>query len=218
MQSKKTPFSKRMFYVIFPFVLPLCLIALGILLQVNEKLVNGIFTTLGILIAVIGLIEVVVYASRRQCQPPQPAKTLTTGIILLILGALLIILPFTINKLIPIILGICVLCNGISGIVNTMEFRKADTNIVASMLFAVTHCLLGIFILIYVIFINQNTGWNIIGILMIISGVLRMINEIVARLAPKYSGNVVETSFTKTTITDADTDAAGEAPQSPEEQ
>ncbi len=205
MQSKKTPFSKRMFYVIFPFVLPLCLIALGILLQVNEKLVNGIFTTLGILIAVIGLIEVVVYASRRQCQPPQPAKTLTTGIILLILGALLIILPFTINKLIPIILGICVLCNGISGIVNTMEFRKADTNIVASMLFAVTNCLLGIFILIYVIFINQNTGWN-------------MINEIVARLAPKYSGNVVETSFTKTTITDADTDAAGEAPQSPEEQ
>ena len=200
MQSKKTPFSKRMFYVIFPFVLPLCLIALGILLQVNEKLVNGIFTTLGILIAVIGLIEVVVYASRRQCQPPQPAKTLTTGIILLILGALLIILPFTINKLIPIILGICVLCNGISGIVNTMEFRKADTNIVASMLFAVTNCLLGI------------------GILMIISGVLRMINEIVARLAPKYSGNVVETSFTKTTITDADTDAAGEAPQSPEEQ
>ena len=97
MQSKKTPFSKRMFYVIFPFVLPLCLIALGILLQVNEKLVNGIFTTLGILIAVIGLIEVVVYASRRQCQPPQPAKTLTTGIILLILGALLIILPFTIK-------------------------------------------------------------------------------------------------------------------------
>ena len=110
------------------------------------------------------------------------------------------------------------LCNGISGIVNTMEFRKADTNIVASMLFAVTNCLLGIFILIYVIFINQNTGWNIIGILMIISGVLRMINEIVARLAPKYSGNVVETSFTKTTITDADTDAAGEAPQAPEEQ
>ena len=53
---------------------------------------------------------------------------------------------------------------------------------------------------------------------MIISGVLRMINEIVARLAPKYSGNVVETSSTKTTITDADTDAAGEAPQSPEEQ
>ena len=110
------------------------------------------------------------------------------------------------------------LCNGISGIVNTMEFRKADTNIVASMLFAVTNCLLGIFILIYVIFINQNTGWNIIGILMIISGVLRMINEIIARLAPKYSGNVVETSFTETTITDADTDAAGEAPQSPEKQ
>ena len=53
---------------------------------------------------------------------------------------------------------------------------------------------------------------------MIISGVLRMINEIVARLAPKYSGNVVETSFTETTITDADTDAAGVAPQSPEEQ
>ena len=89
--------------------------------------------------------------------------------------------------------------SGISGITNTLAFRREDTNILASMLFAVTNCLLGVFILIYVLFISDQAGWNVIGILMIISGVLRLINEIIARVAPKHSGAVIETTYTETT-------------------
>ncbi len=199
-KAPKTKFGKQMLYILLPFVLPLCLIVLGIVLLSKPTVVNGIFLTLGILVAVIGLIETVIYASRRKFQPE--ARYLVTGIILLIVGALLIILPFTINNLIPIILGICVLGSGISGVVNTLSFRKEDTNILASMLFAVTNCLLGIFILIYVLHNSNEIGWKVIGILMIISGALRLINEVVARLAPKHSGSVVETTFTEAKVTE----------------
>lgn len=199
-KAPKTKFGKQMLYILLPFVLPLCLIVLGIVLLSKPSVVNGIFLTLGILVAVIGLIETVIYASRRKFQPE--ARYLVTGIILLIVGALLIILPFTINNLIPIILGICVLGSGISGVVNTLSFRKEDTNILASMLFAVTNCLLGIFILIYVLRNSNEIGWKVIGILMIISGALRLINEVIARLAPKHSGSVVETTFTEATVTE----------------
>lgn len=196
-KTPKTKFGKQMLYILLPFVLPLCLIILGIVLLANAKVVNGIFLALGILIALVGLVEVVIYASRKKFHPE--SRYLVTGIILMVIGALLIILPFTINNLIPIILGLSVLGSGISGITNTLAFRREDTNILASMLFAVTNCLLGVFILIYVLFISDQAGWNVIGILMIISGVLRLINEIIARVAPKHSGAVIETTYTETT-------------------
>jgi len=60
------------------------------------------------------------------------------------------------------------------------------------MIFGITNCLLGIFILVYVLFINSNTGWNVIGILMIISGVLRILNEFLARIHVPQQGNVSE--------------------------
>lgn len=204
MKSKtpKTNFTKRFLYVLLPFVLPLFLIGMGILLLVNEKLFNHIFLAFGILIALIGLIEVVIYASRRKFEIQ--TQYLVTGIIFMVIGAILIIVPFTVNTLIPVLIGICILASGISGAVNTMTFRKENSNVLIPMIFAVTNCLLGVFILIYVLFVNQNAGWNIIGILMIISGVLRMINEVLARISVPKTVIVTETVRTEATET-ADT-------------
>lgn len=191
-KNKKT---KRVFYILLPFVLPLCLIILGILMLVNETFIDKLFLGIGILLALIGLVEIVVYASRHKYEVQ--TQFLITGIILMVVGTLLMIIPFTINTLIPVLIGICVLASGFSGAVNTMTFRQENSNVLIPILFAVTNMLLGIFILIYVLFVNQNAGWNIIGILMIISGALRIINEVLARIAvPKTSG-VVETSFEK---------------------
>ena len=50
-KTPKTKFGKQMLYILLPFVLPLCLIILGIVLLANAKVVNGIFLALGILIA-----------------------------------------------------------------------------------------------------------------------------------------------------------------------
>lgn len=189
-KTKKSPFAKRILYVLLPFILPLCLIALGILLLVNDTLVTNVFIALGILIALIGLIEVVIYVSRRKYEV-QP-RYLVSGTILLIIGVALIIIPVTVNTLIPVLIGICVLASGISGIMNTMSFRQENSNILVPLLFAITNCLLGVFILIYVLLINKSSGWNIIGILMIISGVLRILNELLARIAVPNSTGVTE--------------------------
>lgn len=186
-KSKKT---KQILYILLPFVLPLCLIALGILLLTNEALFNRIFLAFGILIALAGLIEIVIYASRRKYEVQ--TQFLVTGSILLIVGAVLIIVPLAVNTLIPVMIGICVLGFGISGITNTMAFRQADSSVIVPMLFAVTNCLLGVFVLIYVLFVNSSAGWNVIGILMIISGVLRMINELLARIHVPKTATIKE--------------------------
>ena len=89
-KTPKTKFGKQMLYILLPFVLPLCLIILGIVLLANAKVVNGIFLALGILIALVGLVEVVIYASRKKFHPE--SRYLVTGIILMVIGALLIIL------------------------------------------------------------------------------------------------------------------------------
>ncbi len=191
--SKKSPFARRTLYVLLPFVLPLCLIALGILLLVNETLITNVFLGLGALAALIGLIEIVIYASRRKYEV-QP-RYLVYGILLLVIGIALIIIPLTVNTLIPVLIGVCVLVSGLSGIANTLSFRQENTSVLIPILFAVTNCLLGLFILIYVLFVNTSAGWNVLGIFMIISGVLRILNEILARIAvPKSSGVTEEKS------------------------
>lgn len=172
--------SKQLFQVLLSFILPLCLIGLGILLITNEKLFNHIFLVFGILLALIGLVNVVIYASRRKYEVQM--QFLISGIVLLAIGVLLIIIPLAVNTLIPVFIGLCVLASGASGIANTVHFRRENTSIVIPIMIAITNCLLGVFILVYVLFMNKGTGWNVIGILMIISGVLRILNEILARI------------------------------------
>ncbi len=190
-KSEKSTASKRISYVLLPFVLPLCLIALGILMLADEALITKVFIAFGSLVALIGLIDVVIYGSRRKYEE-QP-RYLVTGILLLVIGAILIIIPATVNTLIPVLVGICVLASGISGFSNTMSFRQPNSNILIPTIVAITNCLLGAFILIYVLFVNQNVGWNVIGILMIISGVLRIFNEILARISVPKQASVSET-------------------------
>lgn len=179
--TPKKPHSKRIRYILFPFFLPLCLIALGILLLVNESLVTNVFIVFGVVCALVGMIEIVIYASRRQYEVQ--TYHLINGIVWLIGGALLIIIPLAVNTLIPLLIGICVLASGISGIANTFSFRHEGSSIMIPILFATTNCVLGIIILIYVLFVNRSAGWNVIGILMIISGTLRILNEIFARIS-----------------------------------
>ena len=59
----KSAASKRTFYILIPFVLPLCMIAMGILLMVNEDFFNKVFMILGSILAFVGLIKIILYAS-----------------------------------------------------------------------------------------------------------------------------------------------------------
>ncbi|MCD8219336.1 MAG: DUF308 domain-containing protein [Ruminococcus sp.] len=80
------------------------------------------------------------------------------GILLLVIGIALIIIPLTVNTLIPVLIGVCVLVSGLSGIANTLSFRQENTSVLIPILFAITNCLLGLFILIYVLFVNTSAG------------------------------------------------------------
>lgn len=195
-KKPKSKFSKSLSYVLMPFVFPLCLIAMGILLLVNPDWFNRAFVTIGILVAALGLIHIIIYASRRKYEVQ--SRFLATGIVLMAVGTILIIIPFTVTILIPLLIGLTVLVAGISGIFNTLEFRKPEEgSILVPMLFSLTNCVLGIFILIYVLWINPNSFWNIIGILMIISGAFRIIGEIAARICgepPKNSKEPIDTT------------------------
>ena len=204
--SQRSKKSKQLVYVLLPFVLPLCLIAIGILLMVNETLIDKLFLGLGILGALIGLVEVVIYASRRKYEV-QP-QYLVNGIILLVVGAALILIPFTINRFIPVLISLCVIASGISGVTNTFTFRKEGATIFVPVLFAVTNIVLGAFLFIYVMWINKSAGYSVIGILLIISGVIRIVNEILARTSVPKAAQVVETSYTETATASAAQDTA----------
>lgn len=184
----KSAASKRTFYILIPFVLPLCMIAMGILLMVNEDFFNKVFMILGSILAFVGLIKIILYAAQKTTTASQ--KPLFSGIAFLMVGVLLIVLPFAVNTLIPVLIGLAILSSGISGVANTMAFRREGENLIVPLLFAITNCILGIFVLIYVLVINSYSGWNILGILMIISGVLRIFNEIAARLCGKSNPNI----------------------------
>ena len=200
--SQRSKKSKQLVYVLLPFVLPLCLIAIGILLMVNETLIDKLFLGLGILGALIGLVEVVIYASRRKYEV-QP-QYLVNGIIWLVVGAALILIPFTINRFIPVLISLCVIASGI----NTLTFRKEGATIFVPVLFAVTNIVLGAFLFIYVMWINKSAGYSVIGILLIISGVIRIVNEILARTSVPKAAQVVETSYTETATASAAQDTA----------
>ena len=204
--SQRSKKSKQLVYVLLPFVLPLCLIVIGILLMVNETLIDKLFLGLGILGALIGLVEVVIYASRRKYEV-QP-QYLVNGIIWLVVGAALILIPFTINRFIPMLISLCVIASGISGVTNTFTFRKEGATIFVPVLFAVTNIVLGAFLFIYVMWIHKSAGYSVIGILLIISGVIRIVNEILARTSVPKAAQVVETSYTETATASAAQDTA----------
>ena len=136
--SQRSKKSKQLVYVLLPFVLPLCLIAIGILLMVNETLIDKLFLGLGILGALIGLVEVVIYASRRKYEV-QP-QYLVNGIIWLVVGAALILIPFTINRFIPVLISLCVIASGISGVMNTLTFRKEGYHLCSRTVRRHQHC------------------------------------------------------------------------------
>ena len=67
----KSAASKRTFYILIPFVLPLCMIAMGILLMVNENFFNKVFMILGSILAFVGLIKIILYAAQKTATASQ---------------------------------------------------------------------------------------------------------------------------------------------------
>ena len=90
-KTKKKTDNKKMMQAL-QFIMPLLLIGLGVLLIRRRDALNQVFMAIGIVIALIGLIYTVVYYATKQYEKKPPY--LASGMGLLIIGGIIIIIPF----------------------------------------------------------------------------------------------------------------------------
>ena len=94
-KTKKSSF----FNWLLPFIGPVLLIAIGILLLVNSDLLNKICIVCGSILALLGFTEIVIYSATVKYE--KRPRILGTGIILLVLAAIFILIPITFDLLKP---------------------------------------------------------------------------------------------------------------------
>lgn len=131
---------------------------------------------IGILLLVAGFNNVISYSKNRDLSV---SKTLLVfGILLIIMGAFLIIKPTFIGKIVPSIIGVCLIINSIEKLLylNYLNEKNSD-NYVISLISGIIILLAGIFLL-----FNPLSGTlivtQIIGILIIIYSVMDLIEKI----------------------------------------
>ena len=117
-KTKKSSF----FNWLLPFIGPVLLIAIGILLLVNSDLLNKICIVCGSILALLGFTEIVIYSATVKYE--KRPRILGTGVILLVLAAIFILIPITFDLLIPFFIGAFVLLSGIGGFVETVRITQ----------------------------------------------------------------------------------------------
>ena len=110
--KKKKTDNKKMMQAL-QFIMPLLLIGLGVLLIRRRDALNQVFMAIGIVIALIGLIYTVVYYATKQYEKKPPY--LASGIGLLVIGGIIIIIPFLADTFIPFCIALFILNSAISG-------------------------------------------------------------------------------------------------------
>ena len=182
-KTKKSSF----FNWLLPFIGPVLLIAIGILLLVNSDLLNKICIVCGSILALLGFTEIVIYSATVKYE--KRPRILGTGVILLVLAAIFILIPITFDLLIPFFIGAFVLLSGIGGFVETVRITQRDTRWILAFLFDLAIIVLGAVILFY---IWSGIIYQLIGILLIISGSLNVIEQILLLPAKKTRDSVID--------------------------
>ena len=156
--KKKKTDNKKMMQAL-QFIMPLLLIGLGVLLIRRRDALNQVFMAIGIVIALIGLIYTVVYYATKQYEKKPPY--LASGIGLLI-----------------------ILISGITGLMDAFQLKKFSSDWQIPLAFSVLITLMGVAVLICTFYLS-GVVWIIIGIMLIVSGLMRFINAIISANARK---------------------------------
>ena len=153
----------------------------------NSDLLNKICIVCGSILALLGFTEIVIYSATVKYE--KRPRILGTGIILLVLAAIFILIPITFDLLIPFFIGAFVLLSGIGGFVETVRITQRDTRWILAFLFDLAIIVLGA-----VILFNIWSGivYQLIGILLIISGSLNVIEQILLLPAKKTRDSVID--------------------------
>ena len=170
--KKKKTDNKKMMQAL-QFIMPLLLIGLGVLLIRRRDALNQVFMAIGIVIALIGLIYTVVYYATKQYEKKPPY--LASGIGLLVIGGIIIIIPFLADTFIPFCIGLFILISGITGLMDAFQLKKFSSDWQIPLAFSVLICT----------FYLSGVVWIIIGVMLIVSGLMRFINAIISVNARK---------------------------------
>jgi uncharacterized membrane protein HdeD (DUF308 family) len=176
-KSETTQKSSKKLLNFVQVILPFLLIALGILLIKQRDALNTVFTAIGAVIALLGLIYAVIYFSTKQYES-RPSY-LAIGLGLLIIGGILVVIPFLADTFIPFCIGLFVLISGISSFVDAWQIKKVSPNWQIPMLFSILIILMGVAVLLCT-FHMSGVVWIVIGVILIASGVMRLINSIIS--------------------------------------
>ncbi len=181
-KSKKGSLSR-----LLNLLMPIFFIVLGILMIANPSLMQTIFLIICILILEGCLIELVIYFAVRPYE--KKPRHLRSGIALGVIGTALILIYYFMKSLIPFCIGIILCISGVGGMIKTFRRKDAHYPWQASTAINALIVLMGIVVLIFTFFTSWI--WILAGILMIISGLLRLINSFLianagARPSPDY--------------------------------
>lgn len=169
-------------------------LALGILFTANPIILTDICRYAGIALCVIAAVLAILYFVRKR----EISILLIYGIIALVAGILLIILPGVLAFLIPVFFGAWLLISSVSGMVRNFSFRHEHKYWWVGLIL----CTLGAALGAYVItrpMQTMETTVRIIGIGMIIVAVLRVISAFMARhyYAAPTNGDVIDVTPNK---------------------
>lgn len=142
------------------------LLILGIILITNSnQIVTVTFQIIGALIIAFGIYKIFRYISLKNQFKIEDTEALTTGIITIAIGLMLILLASIIDIGLRYLLGIYLILNGFNKLIMTRNIKDISIKLGKSnIIMAVIYILLGL----YTIFV-ANVAFVIIGILLIIS-------------------------------------------------
>lgn len=160
----------------------------GILLIVNHGILERICLWTGAVFGAVGAALCILYfATKRQNRIP-----IIYGLVCLVLGVLLCIIPSVLKFLVPILFGLWILGSAGSGLFKNIAYRKYLPYWWVGMLL----CLIGVGVGVFIITRPTDTmdaTIRCIGIGMTIHGILRFISAFMGKKA--YSGEVIDTSI-----------------------
>lgn len=173
--------SKKSFLI--DIILALTYIAIGIFIVIYPTMsINIICYITGAVALIYGGVKLLSYFKENNYGSPYQKK-LFSGIIFFALGLTLLIQPNNALILLPIIMGIIILIDGLIKLANTLELKKLNLqNWWALCILAVICCILGL-VLIIKPFGVADVIMQVLGITLIINGIQDFISTI---LTSKY--------------------------------
>lgn len=168
---KKMSITSIVFSILF--------ILIGLFLIIKpEGAIHVVSYALGIMLLIWGIVSMIQFFSNKKSQNYLEFSFIL-GMLVFIFGIIILIKPDTIASIIPLLLGVWMICNGVTKLSYSLTINK-ETNATVSLIVSGLIIILGIF-LIFNPFSGAKVITQVIGVMMIVYSVLDLIECIFIR-------------------------------------